>query len=259
MMQREPPEPQALQKPVTIHLTAVYQSAGALLRELSRAVNRGATKLRSESGLPVGTLFTLGLVTEALPDPIVVSGVVTSTQRKGSSFEMLLRYDFDPARSRQLLDSVLTLVQGEQSRGPESRKPPREPRVPLALGVENGGLRGVKSAVENLSQSGCRLEMRGARLPALAVGDRLKMTLHGSNHGERRRVVLGLEVRWVRKARGKGGLRLTVGAAFAGLTAQARARLLTILKLRDLRPTIRLQRAPARRRPSRTRPRRRSA
>ena len=135
---RLPPVP-ALDKPITIHLTAVYETAGSLLRELCRAVNRGATKLRSESGLPVGTRFTLGLATAALRKPIEVAGVVTASVRKGPVFHMLLRYDFDPRESRPLLDSVLALALREAP--PRGER--RETRMPLTLGVEAGGLRGV--------------------------------------------------------------------------------------------------------------------
>ena len=227
--------------PVTIHLTAVYRTAGALLRELSRAVNRGATRLRSESGLPVGTRFTLGLVTDALKHPIQVEGVVTASLRKGRSFDMLLRYDFDPAQSRRLLDSVLALVKREEP----TLRPRREARVPLALRVEGGGLRRVGASVENLSRRGCRLALAGAPRSALAVGDRLRMTLSGSGRGEKRQVALSLEVRWVRAGRGPGGPRLVAGAAFVGLSKDARARLASILRLRDLRPTIRIHKGEA--------------
>jgi PilZ domain len=239
---RLPPVP-PLAKPITIHLTAVYQTAAALLRELSRAVNRGATKLRSESGLPVGTRFTLGLVTEALKAPVQVAGVVTASTRKGRGFEMLLRYDFDPAQSRRLLDSVLALARREE----RVRRPRREARVPLALGVEPGRLRGVSTAIENLSRRGCRLELRGALLPPLRAGDRLRMALSGRGRGPR--VDLTLEVRWVRSTRTRKDRRLLIGVAFVELGARARARLHSILKLQDLRPTIRLrQLAPPRRR-----------
>jgi len=75
----------------------------------------------------------------------------------------------------------------------------------------------------------------------LRQGDRLRMSLAGSSKGERRAVALELEVRWVRAGRG-GGLAV-VGAAFTGLTPAAKARLASILRLRDLRPTIRLESA----------------
>lgn len=226
-----------LEKPITIHLTAVYQTAGALLRELSRAVNRGATRLRSESGLPVGTRFTLALVTGSLRAPIEVQGVVTGSVKRKRLFEMLLRYDFDPAESRGLLDSVLALVRREEPSG----RPPRETRVPLALGVRGKGLRGAAASLENLSGRGCRLVMSGARLPALKAGDHLLLRLAGSARGAGRGVSLHLEARWVRTGRGKKPKRLTLGAAFVGLSPGARTRLTSILKLRDFRPTILLE------------------
>jgi hypothetical protein len=231
-----PPVPLLLHKPITIHLTAAYRSAAALLRELSRAVNRGATRLRSESGLPVGTRFTLGLVTKALKSPVEVAGVVTASVRKGRAFEMLLRYDFDPAQSRRLLDTVLALARREEP----VRRPRREPRLPLTLGVLAGGLGGVRVGVENLSRRGCRLELRGARVPALRAGDRLRMSLSGRGRGPR--VDLTLEVRWLRMTRARRDRRLLIGAAFVGLDPGARSRLQTILKLQDLRPVIRLRR-----------------
>ena len=233
---RLPPVP-PLDKPITIHLTAVYETAGALLRELSRAVNRGATKLRSESGLPVGTRFTLGLATAALPRPIEVAGVVTASARQGRAFQMLLRYDFDPSQSRLLLDSVLALVRREAP----PRGPRRETRMPLTLGVETGGLRGVATEVLNLSPRGCRLELRGSRMPALRVGDRLRMAVE--HRGRGRKVVMDLEVRWVRKS--GSAKKLLLGAAFVDLRPAARARLLKILELQDLRPRIRVQRVKA--------------
>lgn len=236
LLPRLPPVP-PLDKPITIHLTAVYETAGALLRELSRAVNRGATKLRSESGLPVGTRFTLGLVTGALPKPVEVAGVVTSSVRQGRAFQMLLRYDFDPGQSRRLLDSVLALARREAP----PRGDRRETRVPLTLEVEAGGIRGATTEVLNLSPRGCRLELRGARIPALLAGERLRLSV--SDRGRGRKVDMDLEVKWVRGSRRER--KLLVGAAFVGLTKAARARLLEILKLQDLRPRLRVQRVPA--------------
>ena len=57
--------------------------------------------------------------------------MVTGSVKRKRLFEMLLRYDFDPAESRRLLDSVLALVRREEP----SVRPRREARVPLALGV----------------------------------------------------------------------------------------------------------------------------
>jgi hypothetical protein len=237
-----------LEKPITIHLTAVYHTAGALLRELSRAVNRGATRLRSESGLPVGTRFTLALVTGALRAPIEVQGVVTGSVKRKRLFEMLLRYDFDPADSRRLLDAVLALVRNEEP----AVRPRREARVPLSLGVLGASLRGAVASLDDLSPRGCRLIMSGARLPALKTGDRLRLRVSGSGLGAGRSVALDLETRWVRAGRGRKAKRLTMGAAFVGLSPRARARLDTILKLRDFRPTLLLER------PSQTSRRRRA-
>jgi hypothetical protein len=231
-----------LEKPITIHLTAVYKTAGALLRELSRAVNRGATKLRAESGLPVGTRFTLALVTNALRAPIEVQGVVTSSVKQKRLFEMLLRYDFDPAESRRLLDSVLALVRREEP----TLRPRRDARVPLALGLLGPALRGAEGTLENLSPRGCRLALRGARLPALRAGERLRLRLSGPERGRRREVALDLEIRWVRTGKGGGARRLTLGAAFGEMSAEARKRLTAILKLRDFRPQIRLEKVAAR-------------
>jgi hypothetical protein len=227
-----------LEKPITIHLTAVYKTAGALLRELSRAVNRGATKLRAESGLPVGTRFTLNLVTEALRAPIEVEGVVTSSVKQKRLFEMLLRYDFDPAQSRRLLDSVLALVRREEP----SVRPRTEARVPLALSVLGPGLRGAEATLENLSRSGCRLALRGARLPALRAGDLLRLRLSGRGRGGKAEATLDLETRWVRASGGGKAKRLTLGASFRGLSSKARERLEAVLKLREFRPTIRFER-----------------
>jgi hypothetical protein len=97
------------------------------------------------------------------------------------------------------------------------------------------------ASIENLSARGCRLVMRGKRLPALAPGDRLRLRLAGSARGEGRSVSLELETRWVRPGRGKKVKHLTLGASFVGLSAGARTRLSSLLKLRDFRPTIQLQ------------------
>jgi PilZ domain-containing protein len=241
---RLPPVP-PLGKPIDIHLTAVYETGAALLRELSRAVNRGATTLRSESGLPVGTRFTLGLVTASLAKPLEVAGVVTSSIRQGRAYRMLLRYDFDPAESRRLLDSVLALVRRESP--PQGDR--REARMPLSLGVEASGFRGVATEVLNLSARGCRLELRGARVPALGAGDRLRLDV--SSRGGGRKVGLDLDVKWVRGSRVEK--KLLVGAAFVGLNPASRARLREILRLQDLRPRIRVRPVKPPSRPSRTR------
>jgi len=240
--------PPLLEKPITIHLTAVYKTAGALLRELSRAVNRGATTLRTESGLPVGTRFTLNLVTDALREPIEVSGVVTASVKRRRGFEMKLRYDFDPGQSRRLLDSVLALVRREEP----SVRPRKEARVPLALAVAGAGLRGAQATIENLSTRGCRLALEGARRPALQVGDHLRLGLSGGGKRRGRRVSLRLQVRWVR--RGRSRTSLSLGAAFVDPSAEARARLTSLLKLRDFQPDIRLEAWPLGRAKGKARP-----
>jgi hypothetical protein len=226
-----------LEKPITIHLTAVYKTAAALLRELSRAVNRGATRLRSESGLPVGTLFTLALVTDTLKAPVEVQGVVTGSVKRGRFFEMLLRYDFDPKESRRLLDSVLSLVRAEEP----TRRPRREARVPLVLSVDGAALRGVTVLVENLSPRGCRLSMSGSRLPRIRAGDHLRLRLAAAHRPAGSAPALDLEVRWVREGQRGRTKRLLLGAAFGTLSRPARARLKSILELRDLRPALRLE------------------
>ena len=84
--------------------------------------------------------------------------------------------------------------------------------------------------------------MSGARLPALAPGDRLRLRLSGSARGAGRSVALDLETRWVRPGRGKKDeaphprrrLRRPVGRGPRPPHAR-------ILKLRDFRPTIVLE------------------
>jgi hypothetical protein len=251
-MPKLPPVPK-LEKPIAIHLTAVYKSAASLLHELSRAVNRGATKLQSESGLPVGTRLTVGLVTDALRRPIVVSGIVTSSAPRGRAFEMLLRYDFDPDQSRRVLNAAIALLRREEP----TRHPRGSPRLPVALGVDSAGLAGaLATSVLNLSRTGARLRIEGTRLPALRAGDRLAMTFAGGRAGLRRAVPLRLDLRWVRTA-GDGRRRaLLVGGAFSALTPEARTRLQAILRLQDFKPTIKLRRVepgPERRTPVRRR------
>jgi PilZ domain-containing protein len=236
-MSKLPPVP-SLEKPIAIHLTAVYKSAASLLHELSRAVNRGATRLRSESGLPVGTRLTVGLLTDALRRPIVVSGVVTASTPRGRAFEMLLRYDFDPDQSRRVLNAAMALLRREEP----TRSPRASPRLPVALGVDSGDVRSARATnVLNLSRTGCRMRIEGGRLPALQAGDRLSMTLAGGRRGLRRAVPLGLELRWVRTARAGRRRALLVGGAFVDLTPEARSRLSAILRLQDFKPTIRLR------------------
>jgi len=164
---------------------------------------------------------------------------------------MVLRYDFDPERFRGLLARTITALKREDP----PRKPRTEARIPMALSVDARALaRALSTTLQNFSRAGCRLELRAKRLPELAAGDRLEMTVSGSRAGSRRPMRAGLEVRWVgRVARSAGGRKVLVGARFVGLSAAARQRIGTILRLEDFRPTIRIRRlgpsrAPARRR-----------
>src|SRR5262249_21304509 len=118
-----------------------------------------------------------------------------------------------------------------------------------------GGLaRTLRTTVQNFSRAGCRLELRAARLPKLAVGDRLEMTVSGSRAGSRRPMRVPLEVRWVgRVTRSAGGRKVLLGARFVGLSAAARGRIGTILRLEDFRPTIRTRRLAPTRTPARRR------
>jgi hypothetical protein len=237
--------------PISIRLTAYYKTAGALLRELSRAVNQGQTRLSSESGLAPGTRLTLALTTAALPAPIEVVGTVTARRMRGRQFEMTLRYDFEPERFRGLLARTIAALKREDP----PRKPRSEARIPMTLAVDAGALaRTLRTTVQNFSRAGCRLELRAARLPKLAAGDRLEMAVSGSRTGSRRPMRVPLEVRWVgRVTRSAGGRKVLVGARFLGLSAAARERIGTILRLEDFRPTIRIRRLAPPRRPARRR------
>jgi hypothetical protein len=223
-----------LAAPGPIRIRAWFRSAGSLLRELSRALNRGRSTIRAESGLPVGTRLALMLGTEALSEPIEVSGTVTGWRHRGGRHEMSLRYDFDPAPQRARLAQAMA----ELKRG--TLRPRRELRVPLALRVEAEGL---EAATSNVSRAGCRLELSGPRLPALAPGSRLELALSGDAPGARRAVRLTLEMRWTEAAPGPGRLRrLRVGGRFLALDLATRRRLRAILGFDDLRPRIRIVR-----------------
>jgi hypothetical protein len=238
-------------QPISTRLTAYYKTAGALLRELSRAVNQGRTRLSSESGLAVGTRLTLALTTAALPKPIEVVGTVTARRMRGALYEMVLRYDFDPERFRGLLARTVAALKREDP----PRKPRTEARIPMALSVDAGALaRVLRTTLQNFSRAGCRLELRAARMPKLEAGDRLEMTVSGSRAGSRRPMRAELEVRWVgRAARSADGRKVLFGARFVGLSAAARQRIGTILRLEDFRPTIRIRRLRPRRAPARCR------
>jgi PilZ domain-containing protein len=225
--------------PISIRLTAYYKTAGALLRELSRAVNQGRTRLSAESGLPVGTRLTLALTTAALPKPIEVVGTVTSRRARGALFEMVLRYDFEPERFRTLLAQTIAVLEREDP----PRKPRTEARIPVALEVAAGGLaRTVRTTVQNFSREGCRLELRAPRLPRLQAGDRLEMTISGGRAGSRRPMRIALELRWAGREQKSGkGKRLVVGGRFLNLTRTSRERIAAIVRFEDVRPTIRIR------------------
>jgi hypothetical protein len=224
-------------EPPPIRLRAYYRTAGALLRELSRALNRGRTLLRAESGLPVGTRLALVMVTASLRAPIEVSGTVTNWRRRGTRHEMAVRYDFDPARFRGRLAQALAELKRE------TRPPRLAARVPLALPVDAVPLaRTLRAIIENVSRAGCQLELRGPRVPRLAVGSRLDMTLSGSGAGRRSPQRLLLDIRWVgRRRRTAQGARVPVGGRFLAPGAAARARIRDILRFEDPKPRIRIR------------------
>jgi hypothetical protein len=220
--------------PAPIRLRAYYRTAGALLRELSSALNRGRTLLRAESGLAVGTRLALVMMTDSLKAPIEVSGTVTAWRRRGARHEMALRYDFDPAPFRRRLAQALAELKRETL-------PPRlGARVPMAVQVDALPLaRRLRAVLENVSRTGCRLELSGPRLPSLAVGGRIDLTLRGSRPGTRSPRRLLLDIRWVGRRRGAGGRnRVMVGGRFLAPGAAARERIRTILRLEDLRPRV---------------------
>jgi PilZ domain len=227
-------------QPISIRLTAYYKTAGALLRELSRAVNQGQTRISAESGLPVGTRLTLALTTAALPKPIEVVGTVTARRMRGVLFEMVLRYDFEPERFRRLLSQTIAALKREDP----PRKPRTEARIPVALKVEVAGrARTLRTTVQNFSREGCRLELRAPRLPRFQVGDRVEMSLSGSRAGSRRPLPLMLDVRWVgREQKSKQGKRVVVGGRFLRLTRESRDRIGAILRFEEFRPAIRIRR-----------------
>jgi hypothetical protein len=224
-------------EPPPIRIRAYYRTAGALLRELSRALNRGRTLLRAESGLPVGTRLALVMVTGSLRAPIEVSGTVTTWRRRGTRHEMAVRYDFDPAPFRGRLAQALAELKRE------TRPPRLAARVPLALPVDAVPLaRMLRAVIENVSRAGCQLELRGPRVPRLAVGSRLDMTLSGSGAGRRSPLRLLLDIRWVgRRRRTARGARLPVGGRFLAPGAAARARIRDILRFEDPKPRIRIR------------------
>jgi hypothetical protein len=227
-----------------IRLMAAYRTAGSLLRELSRAISQGQTLLKADSGLPPGTRLVLVMTTPSVSAPIEVQGTVTHCRPQGAKMEMRLRYDFDPGPQRRRLSEAMA----ELRRG--TRRPRREPRVPLALRTEAQALlRGLSATIQNASRAGARLELVGTRLPAVASGDRLVMALAGSRRGTRRAVALVLEALWVGRQRRTGASRRQeVGGRFVGLKPTLRERIGAILRFDDARPALQLVRieTPAR-------------
>jgi hypothetical protein len=230
--------PTLLPTPRPIRLLAAYRSAEALLRELSRALNQGQTLLKGDTGLPPGTKLVLVMTTGSLRAPIEVQGVVTHCRPRGRKMAMTLRYDFDPEPHRSRLREALAELRRK------TRRPRREPRVPLALRTDATALlRGLSATVSDASRAGARLELVGARLPEVASGDRLVMRLAGSLPGSRRPARLVLQAMWVGPLRRAGGeRRQEVGGRFVGLSPALKRRILAILRFDDTRPALLLTR-----------------
>jgi hypothetical protein len=230
--------PVAPATPGPIRLLAVYRSAGSLLRELSRALNQGQTLLKADSGMPAGTRLVLVMATEAVSAPIEVQGVVTACRPRGRKMAMTLRYDFDPEPHRSRLREAMAELRRQ------TRKPRREPRVPLALRTDAAALlRGLSATVSDASRAGARLELVGRSLPAVASGDRLVMTLAGSRPGSRRPARLVLEAMWVGGQHRSGReRRQEVGGRFLGVSPALKRRIVAILSFDDARPALRLVR-----------------
>jgi hypothetical protein len=228
--------PAVLPSPGPIRLLAAYRSAGALLRELSRALSQGQTLLQADTGLPAGTRLVLVMTARSLSAPIEVQGIVTGCRPRGRKMAMTLRYDFDPEPHRSRLREALDELKRE------TRRPRREPRVPLALRTDATALlRGLSATVCNASRAGARLALVGRRLPAVESGDRLCLTLAGSRPGSRRLSRLGIEALWVGPQRRSGTDRAQeVGGRFVGLSPTLRKRILAILRFDDARPALHL-------------------
>jgi hypothetical protein len=221
-----------------IRLRHTYRSAGALLRELSRAVNQDRTVVRAQSGLPAGSRLVLVLWTPVLSSPIEVHGTVTACRARPGGVSMVLRYDFDPephrSHLREALEALHRLDRGRR----------REARVPLAVPTDAGAvLRGLSATVRDASRAGARIELFGRRLPVVAAGDRVVLTLAGSRPGTRRPARLVLEAMWAGPANVVEGLhRQEVGGRFRSLSPSVRQRIGAILTFDDARPAFRLVR-----------------
>ncbi len=233
----------AAKEPVLIRVRAYYQTAGALLRELSRALNKGRSVIRAESGLPVASRLAIVMQTAALRSPIEVTGTVTAARRRGAYHELVVRYDFDFLRFRSLLGEAVAAFKKENP----TRWPRVDARIPVALSVDAAALaKGVSATVDNFSRAGCRLELQGGRFPRIEPGSRLEMTLSGRR--ARRTVALVLDVRWVAviKALDKDPC-MVVGGRFLEVHPQARERIAAILAFKEHRPRLRIRRLVARR------------
>ena len=132
---------------------------------------------------------------------------------------MTLRYDFDPEPHRSRLREAMAELQRH------NRRPRREPRVPLALRTDATALlRGLSATVSNASRAGARLELVGPRLPVVAAGDRLVMTLAGSRTGSRRpRASCSRRCGWGRSGGPAATRRQEVGGRFLRLSPTLRA------------------------------------
>ncbi len=234
MIDHLPPAPGA---PTAIRLHAWYGSAGALLRELSRAINKGQTLLRADSSLPVGTSLVLVMSTECLSAPIEVQGTVTALNVVGKSHEMMLRYDFDAGKQRERLDEALAGLRAQ------TRRPRRSTRVPLTLATDADALaRDLEVIVMDVSRSGAQLRVAGKRLPAIETGSRLLMRHQGRGSGMQRPLRLVLEVRWVGPRRRSGGRPTQmVGGRFVDPSDLLRKRLRALLSFEEARPQLTLQ------------------
>ncbi len=97
--------------------------------------------------------------------------------------------------------------------------------------------------MSDVSRAGARLELVGQRLPAVASGDRLVMTLAGSQTGSRRPARLVLEAMWTGAPRRAGReRRQEVGGRFVGLSPALERRIVALLRFDDARPDLRLSR-----------------
>ena len=232
-MDRIPAAP--LVTPVRLH--AWYGSARALLQELSRALNKGQTLLRADSGLPVGSHIVLVMSAQCLSSPLEVEGTVTASEVRRGHHEMTLRYDFDPGAQRARLNEALAVLKAE------TRRPRRAPRVPLTLSTDAATLgRGLEVTVVDLSPTGARLRIEGRRLPRIDRGSRLRMRHRGLRKGMRRPLRLTLEVRWV-GPRGREGERQArvVGGQFVRLSEAMGRRLRALLRFEETRPDVSLE------------------